>query len=58
MQKLPLVRFHIGACLCRANAPGSVSAVGATLAVARKPSPSKGEGRFPLSGEMAEGQKG
>ena len=42
--KLRLVRFRSCAWLCRANASGPVSAVGATLAVARKPSPSKGEG--------------
>ena len=43
-RKLPLVRFSGCAWLCRTNAPGLVSAVGATLAVARKPSPFQGEG--------------
>ena len=35
LQKLLLLRFHNCAWLCRANAPGPFSAVGATLAVAR-----------------------
>ena len=38
-----LVRFRSRACRFRANAPGSLPTVGATLAVARKPSP-LGEG--------------
>ena len=41
------------------NAVASISAVGAGPRPARKPSPSKGEGRFPLSGgNVPEGQKG
>ena len=39
LQKLPLVRFRWCAWVSRTNAHGPVSAVGATLAVARKPSP-------------------
>ena len=43
LQKLPLMRFHNCAWHSRTNAPGPVLAVGATLVVARKPSP-LGEG--------------
>ena len=35
LQKLPLLRFHSCAWVVQTNVPGSVSAVGATLAVAR-----------------------
>ena len=31
LQKLPLVRFHYCAWLCRANAPGAFTAVGAHI---------------------------
>ena len=43
LQKLLLMRFHNCAWHSRTNAPGPVLAVGATLVVARKPSP-LGEG--------------
>ena len=48
------MRFRSCAWLCRANDPGPFSAVGTTLAVARKPSPSKREGGWPL-GQTDEG---
>ena len=44
LQNSGSMRFHDCAWLCRANGTGAEYAVGATLAVARKPSPSKGEG--------------
>ena len=52
MQKLSLLRLHNRAWLCRTNAPGLSSAVGAALAVVRKPSPFKGEGGWPKARRM------
>ena len=52
MQKLSLLRLHNCAWLCRTNAPGVVPAVGAALAVARKPSPYKGESGWPKARRM------
>ena len=52
MQKLSLLRLHNRAWLCRTNAPGPSPTVGAALAVARKPSPLKGEGGWPKARRM------
>ena len=51
LQRLPLLRFHNCAWLCRANAPGPFSAVGATLRspgtrVGQCPAPTKRRNRF------------
>ena len=56
-EKLGQARFHNRACLCRANAPGPFSSVGAALAAARLP-PSRGKvpsaaRRMRLGSEMA-----
>ena len=50
LQKLPLVRFHTCAWVCRTNTPGPFPTVGAALAAARKPSPYKGEGAERMRG--------
>ena len=52
LQKLPLVRFHFRAWICRANAPGPFPGVRATLAVARKPSPLGEGGTRSVTGEV------
>ena len=57
LQKFPLVRFHDCAWLCRANGTGAEYAVGATLAVARKPSPG-GRTIPPIRGKCPKGTKG
>ena len=50
LQKLPLVRFHACAWVCRTNTPGPFPTVVAALAAARKPSPYKGEGAERMRG--------
>ena len=57
VQNLELLRFKNCAWLCRANAPGPAPAVGATLAVARKPSP-RGRTIPPIRGKCPEGTNG
>ena len=50
--KFRMVWFHRRAWICRTNAPGPISAVGAAHRAARKPSPSKGEGVWPKARRM------
>ena len=55
--KLQGVRFHNRAWLFSANAPGPAPAVGATLAVARKPSP-RGRTIPPIRGKWPKAKRG